>query len=430
MQDAVDAAQNLMGISHATPSSEDVTRRSRSAESKLDSGSNRNSYEMIEPLSNYPSYPMYPRQASNSPYPLIYRPNTPGFSMSPHSSASPHSPASIAVHTSQIWTTDMGQPALDVPNDSYMQRIPSPLPANGMHMNQGMAMTGPPMFGMQMSNGMMGLPNGMSGMMEPSMMDPRYSQYMNPAMASRMMPMAQGVSYIPQYLHSSSIQPSISPPTQKIPNIPLSAEHDEVFYRLIDGVMVPVKSTVVKSQVQPVEIVKEEPKPEPPRKKAKTTSKPQSNKKKRFICDWEGCDKTFSTSANLNRHKTLHLPHQPYPCPVSHCKSRFHRPDTMREHYLAHVRRLRSDGSVVGNLGNRKYGKNGTTAASTPTSDQTDDVPLADPLVSRSDPAFRAITNDSRILLKKGAALYMQKNGIFVTVDLGFIEDPLGDECV
>ncbi|TPX70831.1 hypothetical protein SpCBS45565_g01469 [Spizellomyces sp. 'palustris'] len=58
--------------------------------------------------------------------------------------------------------------------------------------------------------------------------------------------------------------------------------------------------------------------------------------KKRYVCTWEGCEKTFSTSGHLSRHNRIHLNLRPYVCPMNGCGMAFTRQDNMRQHQKTH----------------------------------------------------------------------------------------------
>ncbi|KAJ3039801.1 transcriptional repressor [Rhizophlyctis rosea] len=57
--------------------------------------------------------------------------------------------------------------------------------------------------------------------------------------------------------------------------------------------------------------------------------------KKRHYCD--ECEKSFTTSGHLARHKRIHSGIKPFDCPLPECDSRFSRQDNMMQHYRTHV---------------------------------------------------------------------------------------------
>lgn len=66
---------------------------------------------------------------------------------------------------------------------------------------------------------------------------------------------------------------------------------------------------------------------------AKTSHKSSS----RFMCNWDKCGKSFTTSGHLARHARIHAGVKPYKCILDGCPKRFSRQDNMMQHYRAHV---------------------------------------------------------------------------------------------
>ncbi|KAI8808733.1 hypothetical protein BJ742DRAFT_667314, partial [Cladochytrium replicatum] len=58
--------------------------------------------------------------------------------------------------------------------------------------------------------------------------------------------------------------------------------------------------------------------------------------KRRYLCQFEGCGKNFSTSGHLARHRRLHTGAKPFACPIENCTSRFNRHDNMLQHWRSH----------------------------------------------------------------------------------------------
>ncbi|KAJ3178703.1 transcriptional repressor [Gaertneriomyces sp. JEL0708] len=69
----------------------------------------------------------------------------------------------------------------------------------------------------------------------------------------------------------------------------------------------------------------------------------------KHVCQYEGCGKTFTTSAHLSRHAKLHIGIKPHRCPLPECNKGFARRDNMMVHYRAHARKL---GLMVDSIGN------------------------------------------------------------------------------
>ncbi|KAI9027074.1 hypothetical protein DFJ74DRAFT_766382 [Hyaloraphidium curvatum] len=71
-------------------------------------------------------------------------------------------------------------------------------------------------------------------------------------------------------------------------------------------------------------------------------------KPKAFRCTFPGCDKSFTTSGHLSRHRRNHAAYadRPFACPVPGCPLRFTRTDNLRSHYRSHARQLGMEGEL------------------------------------------------------------------------------------
>ncbi len=74
---------------------------------------------------------------------------------------------------------------------------------------------------------------------------------------------------------------------------------------------------------------------------------PAKPKKKQFHCTWLGCDKVFSTSGHLSRHRRIHLCIKDFHCPHPGCGKQFARRDNMRQHYKSHFRGRNRSGESI-----------------------------------------------------------------------------------
>jgi len=59
--------------------------------------------------------------------------------------------------------------------------------------------------------------------------------------------------------------------------------------------------------------------------------------KKRYICPFPGCNKTFSTSGHTSRHSRIHTGEKPYRCTYPNCNAQFSRYDNSVQHYRTHM---------------------------------------------------------------------------------------------
>ncbi|WFC98770.1 hypothetical protein MYAM1_001502 [Malassezia yamatoensis] len=59
--------------------------------------------------------------------------------------------------------------------------------------------------------------------------------------------------------------------------------------------------------------------------------------KKRYLCPFAGCDKTFSTSGHSSRHSRIHTGEKPYHCTYPGCRAQFSRYDNSLQHYRTHI---------------------------------------------------------------------------------------------
>ena len=57
---------------------------------------------------------------------------------------------------------------------------------------------------------------------------------------------------------------------------------------------------------------------------------------KPFVCIWEGCERRFSRSDELSRHKRTHTGEKKFGCPI--CHRRFMRSDHLTKHIRRHAR--------------------------------------------------------------------------------------------
>ncbi|KNC85151.1 hypothetical protein SARC_02644 [Sphaeroforma arctica JP610] len=55
-------------------------------------------------------------------------------------------------------------------------------------------------------------------------------------------------------------------------------------------------------------------------------------------CSWQGCERMFSTTHNLEIHMCTHTGNQPYPCLWDNCKEVFSREDLFKLHIKQHCR--------------------------------------------------------------------------------------------
>ena len=67
--------------------------------------------------------------------------------------------------------------------------------------------------------------------------------------------------------------------------------------------------------------------------------------KKRYICTWVGCGKSFTTSGHLSRHRRIHLCIKDFVCPYPDCGKRFARRDNMRQHHKNHFKDSKKNGN-------------------------------------------------------------------------------------
>jgi uncharacterized Zn-finger protein len=56
---------------------------------------------------------------------------------------------------------------------------------------------------------------------------------------------------------------------------------------------------------------------------------------KPFVCQWEGCDRQFSRSDELSRHKRTHTGEKKFVCSI--CERRFMRSDHLTKHVKRHL---------------------------------------------------------------------------------------------
>lgn len=60
-----------------------------------------------------------------------------------------------------------------------------------------------------------------------------------------------------------------------------------------------------------------------------------------YVCEYDGCDKTFSRKSNQKAHMRMHTGEMPYACP--HCTKKFKWKSCLASHERVHTRRFRTD---------------------------------------------------------------------------------------
>ncbi|PVU96790.1 hypothetical protein BB560_005789 [Smittium megazygosporum] len=66
-----------------------------------------------------------------------------------------------------------------------------------------------------------------------------------------------------------------------------------------------------------------------------TVTKKKAERK--YICNYEDCNKAFTTAGHLARHKRMHTGEKNYQCIYPGCTSKFSRQDNMMQHYRTHT---------------------------------------------------------------------------------------------
>ena len=69
--------------------------------------------------------------------------------------------------------------------------------------------------------------------------------------------------------------------------------------------------------------------------------KKEPGSERRFVCTWEGCDKTFKQSTHLMDHvNAVHKKIKPHKCPVVECDYRCTQRTAIKKHVLVHHKEL------------------------------------------------------------------------------------------
>ncbi|OLN84906.1 Asparagine-rich zinc finger protein AZF1 [Colletotrichum chlorophyti] len=96
---------------------------------------------------------------------------------------------------------------------------------------------------------------------------------------------------------------------------------------------------IVKGVPETEQVVKQEPKtPKAPEHESAVSREPvDAPKPKRYICDVDGCGKSFYQSTHLDTHKRAHTGEKPYVCNWPRCDRTFSQPGNLKTHMRRHT---------------------------------------------------------------------------------------------
>ncbi|KAK0376174.1 hypothetical protein CLIM01_06492 [Colletotrichum limetticola] len=98
---------------------------------------------------------------------------------------------------------------------------------------------------------------------------------------------------------------------------------------------------IVKGVPETEQVVKPEPRSPKPAASAPTPSTTTDSldapKTKRYVCDIDGCGKSFYQSTHLDTHKRAHTGEKPYKCTWPNCERTFSQPGNLKTHMRRHT---------------------------------------------------------------------------------------------